>query len=675
MRFYKFKAQLKEQNAEKAEEKLDREEFAGMMEAGSANSYRKTAKQAQVFAMLSGKSKSLTISGGAVAQNMVALEKAFDCFFDAIGKSVDSISREEITLAEFHHVLTMSDHRGFVDRDTLVERFGLEILTNRRMDDCFSEKVLDSAESLSALKRKTESLFCNESMDPELERIFSSGKAKKQVKGHPVHYMISAENAIVGEKMTDILLSALLKNHRIENRRYATIAYSCDAEVLPGNLLRNLYSSCFDGALILTPKRDRDGQEPLDRHEQEVLGKLTGIAMEYRNDVLTIFRVPMEQVNVQEYLMKRIKGTPIVYLEEGSFCKEQAKRVLRRMARAKGVCADSKLLTFAEHGDAFTVADVKYKFDRWLSEKMQSCYYPLYRDLTANEQEEAKIDQQTALERLRGMTGLTEVKQVIERTVNYFKLEKLRAKSMEEHRPSMHMVFTGNPGTAKTTVARLFGEILFEEGILPNGKFVEVGRKDLVGMYVGHTARCVKKAFEQASGGVLFIDEAYSLVDYHNNSFGDEAINAIVQEMENHRSDTVVIFAGYPKPMEEFLSRNPGLRSRIAAHVPFADYNAEELCLIAEDMAKQKGYHLADGCHEKMYAIFTDVADTPDFGNGRFARNLLEQAGMEQANRLAELSSDTLTDEMMNMLYPEDFSLPAAFKKAEDTRRTIGFSA
>ena len=152
----------------------------------------------------------------------------------------------------------------------------------------------------------------------------------------------------------------------------------------------------------------------------------------------------------------------------------------------------------------------------------------------------------------------------------------------------MHMVFTGNPGTAKTTVARLFAQIMKENGLLPVGDLIEVGRADLVGKYVGWTAPTVKAKFAAAKGSVLFIDEAYSLVDDKDGLFGDEAINTIVQEMENQRDDTVVIFAGYPDKMEQFLKKNPGLRSRIAFHIPFEDYKPAELLDIFTLMAKKQ---------------------------------------------------------------------------------------
>ena len=164
------------------------------------------------------------------------------------------------------------------------------------------------------------------------------------------------------------------------------------------------------------------------------------------------------------------------------------------------------------------------------------------------------------------MIGLESAKKVIEQAVATFKMQKrLSKKGVDIGKNTMHMVFTGNPGTAKTTTARLIAEILKDEGVLSSGVFVEAGRADLIGQYVGHTAPKVKKKFEDAMGGVLFIDEAYSLNDgEHRGSFGDEAINTIVQEMDNRREDIIVIFAGYPDEMKSFIERNPGMSSRIA---------------------------------------------------------------------------------------------------------------
>ena len=156
----------------------------------------------------------------------------------------------------------------------------------------------------------------------------------------------------------------------------------------------------------------------------------------------------------------------------------------------------------------------------------------------------------------------------------------------------LNMEFIGNPGTAKTTVARITAGILHEIGLLPTSELVEVGRADLVAKYTGQTADKVKEVFQKAKGKLLFIDEAYALTDCWENSYGDEAISTIVQEMENNREDTVVIFAGYPDKMNEFFSRNPGLRSRVPFTIRFSDYSAEEMAQIVEAEAKKRGFSL-----------------------------------------------------------------------------------
>ena len=178
---------------------------------------------------------------------------------------------------------------------------------------------------------------------------------------------------------------------------------------------------------------------------------------------------------------------------------------------------------------------------------------------------------------------------------------------------------------------------------------MEVGRSDLVAKYVGWTAKTVQEKFKAAMGGVLFIDEAYALADDRGGSFGDEAINTIVQEMENRREDLVVIFAGYPEEMERFLDKNPGLRSRIAFHVPFADYSAEELCDIAMLIGRQKGVSFSADAVEKLYTVFEVARLQPDFGNGRYARNAVEQAKMNMASRLLTMDLAAVTKETLTI--------------------------
>ncbi|MBR5974856.1 MAG: AAA family ATPase [Clostridiales bacterium] len=273
---------------------------------------------------------------------------------------------------------------------------------------------------------------------------------------------------------------------------------------------------------------------------------------------------------------------------------------------------------------------------------------------------------------LDALIGLASAKEVINKAISKFKLDKLcMDRGMKRNRGSMHMVFTGNPGTAKTTVARLCSEILNDEKILSTGSFVEVGRADLVGDHVGETAILVKKKFREAAGGVLFIDEAYSLCDHIEGSFGDEAINTIVQEMENHREDVVVIFAGYPKPMKDFVDRNPGMKSRIAFFVEFADYSTDELCEITKLMVEKKQMTITEEALRKLRGFYDVARKTTDYGNGRFVRKLLEEAEMNLANRVIRIPEEKLTEQILSTL--EECDIPD-YKPEEKARFKMGFA-
>lgn len=285
----------------------------------------------------------------------------------------------------------------------------------------------------------------------------------------------------------------------------------------------------------------------------------------------------------------------------------------------------------------------------------------------------------TAQKELDEMIGLDAVKKVIHKAIANYKLHKLYTeKGISKENASLHMVFTGNPGTAKTTVARLFAEILKDEKVLPTGSFVEAGRADLVGSCVGSTAPLVKQKFKEAQGGVLFIDEAYALCDGYSNGYGDEAIHTIVQEMENHREDVIVIFAGYPEPMQQFLDRNPGMRSRIAFQVAFEDYSIDELCAMTKLMLSRKHMTATEAAMEKLRRNYEGVHGSRDYGNGRFVRKMLEEAEMNLSERLTELmasdgGTEDLTVEQMTTL--EACDIPEAVKKVTNQKRRIGFAA
>ena len=286
-----------------------------------------------------------------------------------------------------------------------------------------------------------------------------------------------------------------------------------------------------------------------------------------------------------------------------------------------------------------------------------------------------KEPEKNGKEQLESMIGLESAKSVVEGAIATFKMQKrLRKTGIDIGRNTMHMVFTGNPGTAKTTIARLVAQILKEEGVLSTGAFVEAGRSDLIAGYEGQTALKVRKKFSDAMGGVLFIDEAYSLDESSSHGFGDEAINTIVQEMDNRREDMIVIFAGYPDEMNHFIECNPGMSSRIAIRVNFDDYSTEELCDITRFQVAQRHLNITDEAVKKLAPIYDAARQNKTFGNGRYVRRAIELAISNLAIRLDRMNDKDITKEILTTITAEDIETPLLDETAKPKRR-IGFAA
>lgn len=282
-------------------------------------------------------------------------------------------------------------------------------------------------------------------------------------------------------------------------------------------------------------------------------------------------------------------------------------------------------------------------------------------------------DKRNYMDELQALVGIKAAKDQVKKILAFAKMRKDMEERGEQLEPiTLNMEFVGNPGTAKTTVARIVAGLLKEIGIIKTGEFIEVGRADLVAQYVGQTAPTVQSIFQRAKGGVLFIDEAYSLLEEGSGRFGDEAINMIVQEMENNRKDTIVIFAGYPDEMDEFFLRNPGLRSRVPFRVNFEDYNVEEMLDICKLEAFKKGFLTDDMADKKIMEICEKSIKNKNNGNGRFCRNLIETGVLNFAFR--NYGDLDVNEKIEFILRKEDFiDMNDLDLKSDENNSKIGF--
>ena len=261
------------------------------------------------------------------------------------------------------------------------------------------------------------------------------------------------------------------------------------------------------------------------------------------------------------------------------------------------------------------------------------------------------------------LVGLAPVKSRIREIAALLLIDKLRSNlGISSASPGLHMSFTGSPGTGKTTVGLQMADILYKLGYIKKGHLLTVTRDDLVGQYIGHTAPKTKEVLKKAMGGVLFIDEAYYLYKPDNErDYGSEAIEILLQVMENQRDDLVVILAGYKEPMDKFYESNPGLSSRIANHIDFPDYTVEELLQIAKIMLQDQQYQLTPQAEIALTQYIEKRKEKPLFANARSIKNALDRARMRQANRIFDSRGQVLTKKELVNLEAEDILQSTVF--------------
>ena len=576
--------------------------------------------------------------------SLSSIKKRVISEFDETGETIKSINfsktPEEITVTEAISLIrcrTIDGAGGNAYRCSkrVATRWCNAEYLNDNFDLKFDEFVLPHKQlSFSKAKDEARGILADESFYEELERIYSPLN-KRKFCGNPVNYLINAASRETSKNLVKLLTKALYSNKRLLSTRVAYVTELGDVSY--DKAIKNLCENSYASVVVIECSDSNIKDDRFARGHERLSEDIYDILKEYSLQTAFIL-VDLGSKACKQAVGELIVKEDISFIEisEGKGDNSTGKKYLKTLLKENKVRYVKEDFVIPEQ-EVYSVNDIVTAYRNIKKNRIRNSLYKSYKEIKP-----LKIDAPVAVsnsyEKLHSMVGLTEIKSIIDQIVSSQKINKLRV----------------------------------EMGLDVTNKFVECGRQDLVGRYVGWTAKQVEEQFRQAMGGILFIDEAYSLVE-REGLYGDEAINTIVQMMENYRDTVIVIFAGYPDKMERFLEKNEGLRSRIAFHIDFPDYNADELCDILKLMSKNKGFTLDGEAEEKCRRIFDEACKNAEFGNGRFVRNLLEQAIIKQSSRLVKEYSNTKIDKsIVSLLSADDFDINAA-KVYKTEKIAIGF--
>lgn len=580
--------------------------------------------------------------------------------------------QEEITVEAYKYAVDSTCYN--TRSSVLFEKFGIDF--REPLYDPFpfrvEEKILEEQTlTLEECRQRAHEILGSSSLYEELDRIYSP-ENQQIYKGHPVHYLISAGAWGAAEDIYELLIKALYNNKRLISNRI-TLFREVQRKGYKDSRYQKVIEAGEGGTVIIELKSNEGmGRFATDFHE---FTKRTGEILEkQKKDTLFIFvEITGKSLNDDDAIDNILKKADIIQITEGTGTLQDARNYLTELVEQVDFGTEDKsdVYDYLAEAETYSVTDIFNAYNAWYGSGLKIHVYRAYREKKSFQVEVTRVPNKP-YDTLQEMIGLTEVKTVIDEIIAASKVVRARERmGLNTQGASFHMMFSGNPGTAKTSVARLLCKILKEESAISSGRFVECGRQDLVAKYVGWTARMVEDKFKEAQGGILFIDEAYALVD-SSNTYGAEAINTVVQMMENYRDSVIVIFAGYSEKMQTFLEQNEGLKSRIAFHLSFPDYSPEELTDILTLMSQKRDYQIDEEAKEYCKELFCNAVKEENFGNGRYVRNILDQAIIKQSARILKMETrEDISREEICRLKREDFRIHEIVKKSE---KRIGFA-
>jgi len=524
------------------------------------------------------------------------------------------------------------DNSHYIGIDTLAE-LGFVLFPTRQIITPKNHSISITNSKSKQFMNEIKNIPQYEDLVKECKRIENSNV--KEFYGYPVNYIVEGTDTSTLFETSNIIYSYLLNNNRAIINDMKIVDEKYIGEHDGGDIFKpNI------GSALLIDLRCWDSSFDTDAISSSMRGKvcITDVDLinfvesykKYNNKILLFFLIDPKMTEKLKTIINNMFS--VVTIKVRSYSYNRSINYIKGLCKVDNIDYSNKLL---KKGDTYTQTDLNNLYMEYRDVYLKKNIYKEYNRKEFIITKAERTMKGVAYRELNNMIGLKNVKDVINQILSFCKMQKVyKDKGITITQPSKHMIFTGNPGTAKTTVARLLGKILKDNDILISGNVVEIGRSDLVEKYVGWTSKNVKSKIMKAKGGILFIDEAYSLVDDRRGSFGDEVINTLVEQMDNIREHTIVILAGYPDKMEEFMDTNPGIRSRINFHVKFDNYSIDDLIEILKNMANEKKLTLSDEFLSLARKEITAAINSKDFGNGRFVRSLLERSIMKQSERL-----------------------------------------